>query len=98
MARGLRTTMGKTVLLDIDGIDVVVASERRQLLDSEMFRVAGVEPTEKRLLVLKSAVHFRADFQTFADAIFDADTPGIHRPDFSAFTYKRLRVGVYPVT
>ena len=98
MARGLRTTMGKTVLLDIDGIDVVVASERRQLLDSEMFRVAGVEPTEKRLLVLKSAVHFRADFQTFADAIFDADTPGIHRPDFSAFTYKRLRDGVYPVT
>jgi microcystin degradation protein MlrC len=49
------------------------------------------------LLVVKSAVHFRADVGPWAETIFDADTPGIHRPDFSCFDYKHLRRPIYPL-
>ena len=62
-----------------------------------MLRIAGIKLSNHRLLVLKSAVHFRADFDSEAAYIFDADTPGIHRPDFSSYNYKQLRRPIYPL-
>ena len=29
--------------------------------------------------------------------IFDLDTPGVHRPDFAGYHYRRLRPGLYPL-
>jgi microcystin degradation protein MlrC len=97
MLRGVADNLGPTATLVIGGVEVVVSSQRRQCLDAEMLRIAGIEPTERRLLVLKSAVHFRADFGPLAAHIFDADTPGIHRPDFRMFDYQKLRRPIYPL-
>jgi microcystin degradation protein MlrC len=97
MFHGVLDHLGPTATLVIGGVEVVVASQRRQCLDVEMLRIAGIEPTHRRLLVLKSAVHFRADFGPLAAHIFDADTPGIHRPDFAMINYQRLRQPVYPL-
>lgn len=97
MSRGVEDTLGPTATLLIGGVEVVVSSVRRQCLDAEMLRIAGVEPSNRRLIVLKSAVHFRADFGPMAAAIFDGDTPGVHRPDFSCFEYRNLRRPLYPL-
>jgi len=97
MFQGVLDHLGPTATLIIGGVEVVVGSYRRQCLDVEMLRIAGIEPTHRRLLVLKSAVHFRADFGPLATHIFDADTPGIHRPDFSMIDYQHLRQPVYPL-
>ena len=97
MLQGVADHLGPTATLVIGGVEVVVSSQRRQCLDAEMLRIAGIEPTERRLLVLKSAVHFRADFGPLATHIFDADTPGIHRPDFRMFDYCKLRRPIYPL-
>lgn len=97
MMRGVEDQLGPTATLVIGGVEVVVSSIRRQLLDAEMLRIAGINPAARRLIVLKSAVHFRADFGPIASRIFDADTPGIHRPDFAAFRYEKLRRPVYPL-
>ena len=97
MRRGCPGDLGAMAVLEIGGVEVVVASRRMQLLDAEMVRVVGVEPRDKRLLVVKSAVHFRADVGPLADTIFDADTPGIHRPDFSCFDYQQVRRPIYPL-
>ena len=96
MLHGVEEQLGPTATLVIGGVEVVVSSIRRQCLDTEMLRVAGINPASRRLIVLKSAVHFRADFGPLASTIFDADTPGVHRPDFAAFEYKKLRP-VYPL-
>ena len=42
-------------------------------------------------------VHFRADIGRWAAAMFDGDTPGIHRPDFSCFDYQHARRPIYPL-
>lgn len=97
MFHGVADSLGPTATLVIGGVEVVVTSRRRQCLDAEALRVAGIEPSSRRLLVIKSAVHFRADFGPLADHIFDADTPGVHRPDFAAFDYKKLRRPIYPL-
>ncbi len=97
MLRGIADHLGPTATLEIGGVEVVVSSQRRQCLDAEMLRIAGIELSHRRLLVVKSAVHFRADLGPLASHIFDADTPGIHRPDFSMFDYKKLRRPIYPL-
>jgi microcystin degradation protein MlrC len=75
----------------------VVAEHRQQLLDTEMLRIVGISPEYCRLIVAKSAVHFRAAFGPLAAHIFDADTPGIHRPDFANFDFKNVRRPIYPL-
>ena len=97
MFQGVEDSLGPTATLVVGGVEVVVSSGRRQCLDREMLRVAGIELSDYRLLVLKSAVHFRADFGDVASRIFDADTPGIHRPDFNAYEYEHLRRPIYPI-
>lgn len=97
MMRGVADSLGPTATLVIGGVEVVVSTHRRQLLDAELLHVAGIDPTSRRLLVVKSAVHFRADLGPMTVHIFDADTPGIHRPDFACFDYQNVRRPIYPL-
>lgn len=68
--------LGPSACLVHGGVRVVVASHKAQLADQAMFRYAGVEPTAQDILVVKSAIHFRADFQPIAAAILTAVAPG----------------------
>lgn len=97
MRNGLAEDLGLMAVLVVGGVEVVLASQRMQLLDREMLRCVGITPERKRLIVVKSAVHFRADFGAIASHIFDADTPGIHRPDFDNIEYRNARRPIYPL-
>lgn len=97
MNQGAAGSCGRMAVLVASGVEIVLSEFRRQLLDAEMLRIVGISPEHRRLLVVKSAVHFRADLGPLAAHIFDADTPGIHRPDFSQFRYHRLRRPIYPL-
>ncbi|NUP99685.1 MAG: M81 family metallopeptidase, partial [Armatimonadetes bacterium] len=97
MAKGSEGMLGPSAVLESGGIKIIVSSERTQVWDPEILRCMGIEPTEHKLIVLKSAVHFRAAFGPLADRIFDADSPGVHRPDFAAYHYQRIRRPIYPL-
>ncbi len=97
MNNGLPGDFGRMAVLVVGDVELVVATHRKQLLDAEMLRIVGISPEQRRLLVVKSAVHFRADIGPLAAHIFDADTPGIHRPDFSTISYRKLRRPIYPL-
>lgn len=97
MMRGLPGDFGRMAVLVVGGVEVVVAERRRQLLDAEMLRCVGISPERRRLLVVKSAVHFRADLGPLAAEIVDGDTPGVHRPDFANYRFERLRRPIYPL-
>jgi microcystin degradation protein MlrC len=97
MGAGMRARMGRTAVLVVGGVEIVVTERRIQPYDTALLRSVGIEPTERRLIALKSAVHFRSTYQEIAERIFEADTPGIHRPDFDSYTYHRLRQPIYPL-
>jgi len=97
MMHGVPGDFGRMAVLVMGGVEVVLASRRMQLLDGEMLRINGIEPARRKLLVVKSAVHFLAHLGPLASHIFDADTPGIHRPDFGNYEYKKLRRPIYPI-
>jgi len=91
---GTRTQLGPTALLRIGGVRVVVTSGRMQAADQEMFRHLGVEPTEMKILGLKSSVHFRADFQPIAHEVLVVDAPGAFIDKPQQLPYKNLRAGI----
>ena len=98
MYRGTRTELGPMALLRVDHpaceVRVVVGSERFQCLDQAVFRHVGIEPAEERILVLKSTVHFRADFDPIASRTLLAAAPGAHPCTLRNLEYRKLRPGV----
>jgi microcystin degradation protein MlrC len=92
--RGARMELGPMALLEVSGIRVVVASRLAQAADQEMFRCVGVIPARCPILVLKSSVHFRADFEPIAEAILEAAAPGPMIADPANLPFKRLRPGI----
>ena len=97
MTHGAWGYMGSSVVLNANGIRVIVASERIQARDPEMFRACGIEPSAMDILVVKSSVHFRAAFNDLAGEIIIADGPGLTAADLSLLPYKRIRRPMFPI-
>ena len=91
---GRQMTMGPSACLRIGGISVVVASHKAQLADQAMYRYVGIEPTEQAILVNKSSVHFRADFEPIAEKLLICAAPGAMPADTASLPWTRLRPGI----
>src|SRR5690606_3228317 len=77
MARGNRSDVGPTALVEVGrGIEIVIVSRKTQAYDRMLFRHLGVEPAQRRIIALKSSVHFRADFESIAEEVIVVAAPG----------------------
>ena len=97
MGRGTAGNMGRTAVVQVGGIEIILTERRIQPYDAQVLRSVGIEPTARKLIALKSAVHFRADYTPIAHQILDVDTPGVHSPNLFSYRYQRLRRPVYPL-
>ena len=86
--------MGLSACLRIGDVRVVVASHKAQLADQAMYRYVGIEPTEQAILVNKSSVHFRADFEPIAETLLICAAPGAMLADTADLPWTRLRPGI----
>jgi microcystin degradation protein MlrC len=91
---GSQMNLGLSAALRIGGVRVVVGSRKAQLADQAMFRYVGIEPTEQSILVNKSSVHFRADFEPIAEKLIICAAPGAMPADTAALPWTRLRPGI----
>ncbi|MFL9554911.1 M81 family metallopeptidase [Acinetobacter baumannii] len=94
MMNGLNVNVGPMACLKIDGILIAVSTLKAQMIDRNLFRVAGVEPEKMSILVNKSSVHFRADFEPIAAKILIAKAPGPMIADPADLPWKHLRPGI----
>jgi microcystin degradation protein MlrC len=86
--------MGPSAALRIGEVRVVVSSHKAQLADQAMYRYVGIEPTEQAILVNKSSVHFRADFEPIAEKLLICAAPGAMPADTADLLWTRLRPGI----
>jgi microcystin degradation protein MlrC len=91
---GRNMEMGPSAALRIGDVRVVVSSHKAQLADQSMYRNVGIEPTEQKILVNKSSVHFRADFEPIADQLLICAAPGAMAADTASLPWTRLRPGI----
>ena len=98
MGRGMAVDLGPMARLAIGGIDVLVSSERNQVLDDEVFLLHGIDVRRRKIVALKSSAHFRAGYNHLAKAIIAADAPGATTLRFErSFTYHRVRRPIWPL-
>ncbi len=94
---GCKMDLGLMARLRLDGIQILIASSKQQAADQAMFRHLGIEPAQQRILVLKSSVHFRADFAQLAREILIVAASGDNVADLARLHYQKLRPGVSTV-
>ncbi|MDP6351239.1 MAG: M81 family metallopeptidase [Alphaproteobacteria bacterium] len=94
MFAGARMELGPMAALRLGGVEVAVASKKMQAADRAMFRHVGIEPAARDIIVLKSSVHFRADFTDLAGAIIVAAAPGPNAVDHMTLPYRNLPAGL----
>jgi microcystin degradation protein MlrC len=94
MMNGMQGELGPVGCLRVDGVLVAVSSSKAQMLDRNMYRVAGIQPESMKVLVNKSSVHFRADFEPIAHAVLVAKAPGPMTADPADLPWTRLAEGM----
>jgi microcystin degradation protein MlrC len=96
MKAGMPVDLGLTALLEIEpsGVLVAVASRVAQTMDRSIFAHLGLVPERLAIIVVKSSVHFRADFTPLAAAIVVAKAPGPVAIDHTELSYRKLRPGL----
>ncbi len=92
--RGCRMDLGPMACLRYQGIRILVSSNKQQAADQAMFRHLHIDPRQQRILVLKSSVHFRADFGPLAREILVVAASGENVADLKRLRYQKLRPGV----
>ena len=82
--------VGNMAALRIGGVDVVVGSERCQCFSPAVFTDIGIDPKQKRVLVVKSTQHFYGAFAPLAAEVIYMSAPGATPPDPKRLAYRRF--------
>jgi microcystin degradation protein MlrC len=95
MAQGNPIALGASALIEVaPGVRVILVSSKMQALDQALFTHIGVQPSACKILVLKSVVHFRADFGPIAEQVILATAPGPVPVDPATLPFRHLRPGL----
>ena len=97
MYTGVRAAMGRTVVLDTGTVEIVIVERNHEPWDLGCLRSLGIEPTEKKYIMLKSRIHYRAGFLPIARHIVECAGTGVTSSDYSLFKFKKLRRPIYPI-
>ena len=97
MCKGVLQHFGPTAVLQFAGISCIVTTNRNQTYDEQAFRAQGIEPLDQHIIVLKSAVHYRAAWKLVCDHILTVDAPNITPLDERKITFKNVLRPIFPL-
>ena len=89
MSYGMEFNHGKTAVVEIGGNTVLITEIARQPYDIEIFINHGINPEDCSLMVVKSAIHYRATFGYVASEMIPLALPGYSVPTPKAYNYKK---------
>lgn len=79
------------------GVEVILNEYRFQPVDPEAARSVGIDPAHRKIVVVKSSVHYRAAYEPIASEIIEVDGPGLASPNLDRFEFGNIRRPVYPL-
>ncbi len=91
IAYGAPFNHGKTAITEVLGNTVIITSIPRQPWDIEIFRSHGIAIEEKKILVVKSTIHYRASYGEIAREMIGVSLPGYSVPVPEDFEYKNWK-------
>ena len=97
---GGRVDFGRTAVVRCGQTDLILTEHPTTQIHPGYFRAVGIEPRERRIIVVQSAHLFRNAFEVqehIPRMIIEVDSPGITSPNARRFTYRHLRRPIYPL-
>ena len=88
---------GDCATIRFDGLEVILNTTRAQCYDRSVFEVMGIDPGEKRVLVVKSTNHFHASFSRFAADIIWCAAGHPYPNDPATTDYRKARRDIWPM-
>jgi microcystin degradation protein MlrC len=87
---------GDAAALQIDGVTAIVNTKRTQCLSRDCFTKLGVDPSAKKVVVVKSMQHFHAAYAPIASEVVYVAAPGALVPDWSLLPYTKVDKAQWP--
>jgi microcystin degradation protein MlrC len=97
MARGLLMDMGPAVVLDTGPVEIALISRHVEPSDLNCLLALGIDPMQKRYVMLKSRIHWRAGLGALARAVVECAGVGVCTSDYGELQFRRLRRPIYPL-
>jgi microcystin degradation protein MlrC len=88
--------MGPAVWISHGDIDIVLIERRIQTYGPQLFLDLGVDLKSKKIIVVKSAQHYRAWFGDYMAFDMVVDAPGVCTPDVLLMTFHRIPRPLWP--
>ncbi|WP_282605651.1 M81 family metallopeptidase [Pelagibius sp. Alg239-R121] len=92
-----RVPLGDAAAIRIGGIEAVLNTVRSQAFSPDLFSNLGIDPTARKILIVKSTNHFRGAFETIATDILYASIDGLYPNDPLTNGYTKLTRPVWPI-
>jgi len=97
MGRGVAMDMGAAVVLDTGAADIVLISRHVEPSDLNCLSSLGIDPLQKRYVMLKSRIHWRAGLGPMAKAVVECSGVGVCTSDYGQLKFEKVRRPIYPL-
>lgn len=97
MSQGTIADFGPCALLQVEEIQIIVCSYHTQPYDLEIYRHIGIQPEDMKILMVKSAAHFRASYGKIAAKILNVEAPAQAPQNPEMLPLERSRRPIYPL-
>jgi microcystin degradation protein MlrC len=94
---GQQVDMGLCAVVATGGIAIVLTTERVMPFDVDHLLAVGVEPGSRKIIVVKSALAWRAAFGAVAAEVVAVDTPGVCAARLETLAYARVPRPIAPL-
>jgi microcystin degradation protein MlrC len=94
---GLSRSYGPSAVLLVDGIEILIVTIAKQMLDLQQFKSFGIEPERKHVIALKSMQHFRAAYEPIAGQVIVCDSGALCTLHYERLPYRNVPRPIFPL-
>jgi len=93
---GIKTRMGRTIVLEVGRMKVVLTEFPTPPNDPGMFVSLGIDLSSTKILVEKGGIAWKTGLNVAPAKVIYVDTPGLCNADLNLFHYEKLNKPIYP--
>jgi len=93
---GVEMDMGDCAVLKCGHVHVLLLGTVVMTVDPAMYRAVGLEPLDARIVVVKSAIQFRAGYAGIAKEIILLDSPGMSSDHLESLPFTKIDRPFFP--
>jgi microcystin degradation protein MlrC len=94
---GATVPIGDAASIRMGGVEAVLISTRAQAMGTDLFANLGIDPTQRKILVVKSNQHFYASFSQIAAQVLYAEGDGPLPRDHRKLPWRNIRRPIWPL-